>query len=135
MKEATVLIKLSKDNHVQKKHVTPIEAVLLVAEHHRSVGDVPVEVLDTPTETTRLAEKEVDNPHKPGSKRIDLIREADKRSIDDELNRLRFTYGRVKVKALLSEVRDLPVEDFKKAIELGMKITLPSSELSQTKLI
>src|SRR5437660_12000323 len=135
MKEATVLIKLSKDNHVQKKHVTPIEAVLLVEEHHRSVGDVPVEVLDTPTETTRLAEKEVDNPHKPGSKRIDLIREADKRSIDDELNRLRFTYGRVKVKALLSEVRDLPVEDFKKAIELGMKITLPSSELSQTKLI
>ncbi len=135
VKEATVLVKLSKDNHVQKKHVTPVEVVLLVAEHHRSVGDMPVEVLDTPVEVTRLVEKEVDNPHKPGTKRVDLVRETTKRTIDEELNRLRNIYGRVKVKTLLSEVRDIPTEDFKKAMEIGMNVTLPSSELSQTKLI
>lgn len=136
MKEATVMVKLSKDQESIKKHVTPIEAMILCAEHQANVKDVPVTVLkETITDVTTLVEKEVDNPHKPGSKRMDLVREKTTRTLDQELDRLRAIYGRVKVKALLSEVRDLPLEDFEGAIKRGMQITLPSSQLSQTKVI
>jgi len=137
MKEATVIVKLSKDNQVTKFHVTPIEAMLLTAEHHRAVGDVPVVLVNEKevTETTMLVEEEVDNPHKPGTKRRDLVRKPAKRTVDDELDRLRSIYGRKKVDVLSSQVRDLPTEDFKVAIDKGMKLSLPSSELSQTKLI
>ena len=136
MKEATVDVKLSKDNSLRKTHVTPMEALLLAAEHNRNVGDVPVIVLkETIRETTKLELVLEADPHRPGAKRDGHKEVPDKRSLDEELDRLRNRYGRAKVKAILSEVKELPTEDFDAAIKRGMNITLPSSELSQTKLV
>jgi hypothetical protein len=136
MKEATILLKLSKDHSVTRHNVTPIEVMILCAEHQANVKDVPVEVDEKSiTEVTEVTQKEVENPHKPGTKRMDLVRVPSKRSLDDELDRLRARYGSAKVKVLLAEVRDIPQDDFKAAIARGMKLTLPSSQLSQTKVI
>lgn len=127
---------LTKDQTTIKHNVTPIEAMILCAEHQVNVKDIPVTVDEKSiTEVTELVEKEVDNPHKPGTKRMDLVRVPSKRSLDDELDRLRAKYGAAKVKALTAEVRDLPTDDFKAAITRGMKITLPSGPLSSTKVI
>ena len=109
MKTANVVLKLSKDHEVPLSGVTPIEALLLTAEHHRNVGGCPVEIDEK------------------------SISEKKDWTIDDELNRLKRKYATNKIKAL-SEIRDLNV-DYKKALELGIGLIIPSNKLSETKVI
>ncbi len=111
MIQANAVVKLSKEHEVALNGITPIEALLLVAEHHKNVGGNPVEV-------DKATIKEVSPP----------------RTIDDELNRLRGKYAQAKVRAIANEVKELP-STFEKAIELGTRITLPSQSMSSMKLI
>jgi hypothetical protein len=100
--------------------VTPIEVLLLVAEHHKNNGGCPVEVQkDTVTEVKTEVEVMEGTPPKVVKKLVD-------RTDDDELGRLRARYGKAKVKALLSEVRTLP-KDFDEALKKGIELVLPSS--------
>lgn len=111
MKQATIHLRLSKEASVHKHNVTPIEALLLVAEHHKNAGGNPVEVDKATIKDT-----------------------PDKRTIDDELRRLRTIYHAAKVKSLLTEIKDLPTEDFEKAVKLGIDLVLPSGKLSETRM-
>jgi hypothetical protein len=110
MKEATVLVSLTKDHQVYKMGVTPPEVLLLVAEHQKGAGGCPVAV-----EKATI---------------VDV-----KRTLDDELDRLKTKYPQGKVKQLMNDVRDIPVDDFDKAIERGLKLQLLSGALITTKLI
>ena len=119
MKEATIILNLSKEgHHVTKANVTPVEALLLVAEHHRNVGGNPIEVVkDTVKDvTTKKDGKDV------------------ARTDDEELARLRGKYPAGKIKALLTEVKHFP-DTFEKAIELGTGLQLPSGAIAATKLL
>lgn len=148
MKEATITLKLTKDHEVTKTKVTPIEAMLLVAEHHKNAGGNPVTVhKETIKECHSLAEEEYDAEEdkivtEGGVKKIvttkvkskRTIEKPDKRSVDDEVNRLRFKYHKDKVNAL-SSIRELPTEDFEKALQLGINLTVPTTKFaSETQL-
>lgn len=103
MKQATVVVKLTKDNSVPVKAVTPIELLLLVADHHIKAGGEKPEVLkETITEV--------------------------KRTEDEELTRLRTKYQAAKV-AVLKDVRQLPTE-FDDAINKGMALVMPQQSAS-----
>lgn len=107
MKTATVIVKLTKDHHVVKHGVTPIQALLLAAAHNiPSKGD--------PLEVVAGTEKDLD-----------------KRSEDDELARLRGIYPSPIVN-LLKDIRELP-KDFPDAITKGKGLTMPGGLASQPK--
>lgn len=112
MLQCTCVVRLSKDHEVPRTGVTPIEAMLLVAEHNKNVGSSPIDVEEI----------------------TDVKPIADNRTIDQELDRLRARYGSGKVKALISEVREMPTT-FEAAVERGIKISLPSGAISTTKLM
>lgn len=123
MKEATILLRLTKDQEVVKNHVTPIEAMLLAAEHHKNSGGSPIEVMkDTVVDIV------VDGKDKDGkpTKRS--------RTTDEELDRLRTKYAAVKVDAILTKVKDMP-ETYEAALERGMKFVMPSQSLTTHKLL
>jgi hypothetical protein len=132
MKTADVVVHLSKEMNVLKKGVTPIEALLLTAEHHKNVGGpvidgeaadkVAVEVADPVLDTEG---KQVMKDGKPVTKT---------RTDDEEIDRLRVKYRAAKVKAVLTEVKNFPT-DFKTACAKGVQVVLPSSPLSSTKLL
>ena len=122
MKEATVTVHLDKNTSVQRSNVTPIEAVLLTAEHHKNVGGDVIEV------------------HKDSVKDIVVEETKDGKAVkrsrtdDEEIQRLKQRYNGAKIKAMLTEVRTFP-EDFDKAKQAGLNIVLPNSKLSETKLL
>lgn len=106
MKQASIMLHLSKDTCYPKHGVTPIEAMIMTALHHPNKGDAPV-----------VVEK-------------DTVKDVpDKRTNDQELDRLRGIYGVAKVNAVLAQVRDLP-ETFEQAQERGLKIAIPTGALS-----
>jgi hypothetical protein len=105
MKQANITLKLTKDHHIHKVGVTPIEVTLLAALHGaNNTGENPVDV----------DEKSIaDTPDKD-------------RTEDQEINRLHRRYGRVAVDSILGKIRQLP-KDFSKgksgatvAAELGL---------------
>jgi len=106
MKTATIIVKLTKDHHVRKSGVTPIETMILAAEHNiNSKGD-PIEVVAVDkTEVTRTE--------------------------DEEISRLKRLYAPGKI-AMLKEVRQLPT-DFADAVTKGKEITMPGGLSSQPK--
>lgn len=151
MKQANILLKLSKDHEVHLKNVTPVEVLLLAAEHHRSVGGNPIVVdkesikevgyeevyehVVTPAVAAKPAtDKSPAVEAKPAviEKRTRWI--PTPRSIDEECARLRGKYNNAKIKAILTEVRDIPTEDFEKAIKLGTGMVLPSNKLAETRM-
>ena len=96
MKEASVVVHLSKDHNVVKHHITPLEALLLVAEHNRNYGACPVEIIEgTEVEVTR--------------------------SDNDELVRLRGKYHKTKVQKVKESTAEVP-KSFAEALKLGMGI-------------
>lgn len=109
MKQANVLLKLSKDHEVHLSNVTPIEALLLTAEHHKNAGGNPLTLDETSIKDVTRTE-------------------------DEELSRLRHKYPSSKLKVLTTEVRNFPT-DFKQATEKGVNLALPSGSLSSTKVI
>lgn len=126
MKQATITLKLSKEHDVIKHHVTPLEALLLTAEHHRNFGGCPVEVhKDTITDVT------VDVKDKDGKVTGKKVVE---RTFDEELDRLRGKYAVNKVNAVSAVLKEMPAT-FEAALERGVKIVLPTNPLSQTKLV
>lgn len=152
MKQATVTVKLSKDQDVVLNNVTPIEAMLLTAEHHRNVGGSPIEVhKDTVKDVGREEEYEhVVTPAVPAKpavgtvaavEAVPAVTERRKRwvkiewSVDQECNRLRGKYNSSKVDILLTKVRDIPTEDFDKAVQIGTTILFPGNKLSETKIL
>lgn len=133
---------------MHKYKVTPIEAMLLAAEHCKAVGGQPVTVLeDTIKECHHLVEEEYDKEEdkivtEGGVKKIvstkvkdkRMVPSPEKRSVDEELTRLRHKYHSDKV-AALAQVRELPTDDFKKAIEQGINLSLPAKKFaSETKV-
>jgi hypothetical protein len=127
MKEASVVIKLSKESEVSRDHVTPVEAMLLCAEHHKNVGDCPVRVVEGTIKDVLVETGEKDaKTGKPITR---------PRTIDEELDRLKERYAINKVKALISEVKDIPTDDFAKALDRGMKIALPSNKMTEMKVV
>lgn len=146
------MLKLSKEHEIPRKHVTPLEAMMLVALHNQNVGGNPVEVLkDTITDSTTLKEVDSDIEHdeivkdpKTGVKSIvttkgkkkDIQRVTDNppRTDDQEVARLRRMFGAKKVKEMLIEVRTFPV-DFDEAIKRGVGLQLPESKLAEKKII
>ena len=123
-------------------NVTPVEALLLVAEHHKNVGGCPLEVLKgtesvTGSLVTEDVEEDVDTiVVKDGKKVVETVKQKvskqvvkpDNRTTDQELDRLRGKYGAKKVAGVLAEVRDLPTT-FEQAIERGIKLKLPTGAL------
>ena len=134
MIEATITLKLTKDHWVTKTHVTPIQALFLVAEHQHNVGDVPVEVIESTIQEIVVKEKEVEETIGVG-KEAKVIKKkiTVSRTSDEEIDRLKRIFNGKKIKAVLTEVRDLPTT-FEDAIARGMKISLPSTSLGEFKL-
>lgn len=157
MKQANGVVKLSKEHDVGLVGLTPIEVMLLTAEHHRNVGGFVVEI-DTTTEGETgynqivKVEKEVEEdievevmkvqgqpPVKEMRKQkvkkiVDEVRfTPDNRTIDQECDRLRGKYGSAKVDVLLTKVRDMPTT-FKDAAERGVKIVFPSGKFAEHKM-
>lgn len=147
MKKADCIVKLSKDHEVILSGVTPIEALILVAEHHKNVGGNPVEVVkgtegETGTAVPTEVDEEVDGiVVKDGKKIVEttkrkvtkLVVKPDNRTNDQELDRLRGKYSSKKIQSILTEVRDLPTT-FELAIERGIRLKLPTGALVSTKL-
>lgn len=106
MKVASVIVKLTKNHHVHKHGVTPIEALILAAEHNvNSQGD-PLEVMaGTEKDVPKLGE-------------VNWTEDA-------EIARLKRLYAPAKV-AILKEIRTLPTS-FADAIGKGKDITMPGS--------
>ncbi len=119
MKEATVTLKLTKDHEVHKYNVTPVEAMLLVSEHHKAAGGCPVEVDKATIKDVLVVDLDKDGKTKFRA-----------RTIDEELDRLRTKYDPKKVGALSSQVREIPVDDFVKALEMGIKIAMPDQKFA-----
>ena len=111
MKQATVVLKLTRDNWTHVHNVTPIEALLLVAEHHKNSGGEPL-----------VVEKDTikDTPDKD-------------RTEDQEISRLRGKYHISKIDAILTKVRNLP-KDYDEAIKKGSELVLPTNPLSEATL-
>lgn len=124
MKEATATIKLSKEHEVIRHGITPIEAMLLCAEHHLNVGACPVEIHEK-----TVKDIVVDTGTLKDGKPVTRTR-----TTDEELDRLRERYANNKVDTLLTKVRDFP-EDFAKALERGIKISLPSNKMAEIKVL
>ena len=122
MKEATIQLSLSKDHTFTKHNITPLEALLLVALHHRNFGDNPVSVDKATIKEIDLGEHEVEVEGKK-------VKKKRTRTTDEEFDRLRSKYPPQKVEALFSRVRDLP-ETYEAAIERGLKLVLPTGALS-----
>ncbi len=121
MKQATILLSLSKDHQVHKQRVTPIEAMILTAEHHRNAGGDPI-VVDTTTlkDTER---KEVTSKQLPDGRNVEEEKWVpDNRTDDQEVDRLKNIYGPKKVNLVLGQVRTLP-KDFKEASQKGVTLS------------
>lgn len=130
MKEATIQLSLSKDHTFTKHNITPLEALLLVAMHHKNFGDNPVKVEKETIKEIQLGEIEVEEEVTEGGKKV--LKKAKRqrtRTFDEELDRLRSKYAPQKVDALAARVRDLP-ETYEAAIERGLKLVLPTGALS-----
>lgn len=119
MKQANVIVKLSKDHEVHLKGVTPLEAMLLTAEHHKNAGGNPIDVDEKSIE--EIVVKEQGKPDRT-------------RTEDEELARLRTKYPANKLKVITTEVRNFPT-DFKDATAKGVNLALPSGSLSSTKVV
>lgn len=133
MKQATITLSLSKDHQIERKNVTPFEAILFVAEHHRNFGGNPVEVHKDTIEDAftnhGTKEETIKVTGKPDEKK--LVPDLRPRTIDEEASRLRQRYHPAKVKAILNDIRDIPMDDFKKACDLGINIILPTKKLAE----
>lgn len=124
MKQASITLKLAKHGHdVYLKGVTPLEAMLLVAEHHRNSGEEPIVV-----DQASVTEAMVDVKDAKG------VTTKRPRTEQEEIDRLRTKYAAKKVTAILAAQRDFPA-DFVKAVEAGVKVVIPNSPLIETRLI
>jgi hypothetical protein len=145
MQQATIWLKMSKEHHVQKSGVTPMQALVYVAMFHALAGENPVEVIEsTVTETGYevMKDKEVEVDTivvKDGKKVVETkkemrpspVFEKDNRTIDQEQARLRGMFGKDKTNAILGQIRELPTE-FKKTaggqysfVSLGLGAEMP----------
>jgi hypothetical protein len=107
---ADVIVKLDKiGQDVRRKKVTPAEVAILVAEHHKRVGDVPVTVV-------KGTESEVD------------IRPVALYSM------LMGRYAANKVKAIFPSASGTFPETFEEAVELGMSTVMPENRLLEYEL-
>ena len=135
MKQANITLKLSKDAEVHLTNVTPIEALLLVAEHHKNCGGNPVEIVPgtvkdivIPTEGTPAIPEVKDAVGKVTQIGVAAVPAGVRsRTNDEEIDRLRAKYHFKKLDQI-AQVRDLP-DTFEKAIERGIKLLLPTNAL------
>jgi (2Fe-2S) ferredoxin len=112
MKTADVIINLEKHGHnVWLKGVTPAELQLLVAEHHANAGGKVVE------EGSLVETEDVE------------------RTPAEEVERLRGKYAGNKVVALYPGASPNMPESFDEAIKVGPTLKLPTSKLTQVKLM
>lgn len=143
MKQATITLLLSKDHSVIKTEVTPIEAMLLCAEHHKNAGGCPVEVhketvKDTPGVLKTVMKKVSKGKQVIDGKPTEIFEEVEEqeqspRSNNEELARLRGKYSPKKV-AAIAAAGDLP-STFEEALKLGVGIVIPTGgAISETKL-
>lgn len=124
MKLATVTYNLTKEGHyVIRENVTPAEHLLIVAEHHANSGGKPV----VSVKETGVAEvEEVDDK---GAKK------KRPRSSAEEVARLRQRYAGNKVSALFQGAMPNMPTTFEEAEKLGVQTILPSSKLTEFKVI
>lgn len=106
MKTATIYLAQSKfGSNVLLKEVTPLEAILLTAEHHQNVGKEPVTV-----DESSITEIERDD--------------------FEEAQRLRAKYGNKKVEAVLGKLLNKFPKDYSMT-KLGMQFTLNGNRMSE----
>lgn len=139
-----------------KKHVTPIQAMILVAEHHRNYGGNPIEIVPGTEEDAKielpaqaavpqLVEKVAE--YKDASGKVipahdKVVRAAQDakpatsrdRTEDEEITRLRRIYHGSKIDTVLQKVRDLP-KTFDDAVTKGTQIMFPENKLGEKKII
>src|SRR5882757_6764653 len=116
-------VKLSKDQDVPLKEITPAEACLLVAEHHRNVGDSAIYDLG-PVVRTHTEKVFVDGKHTDNKVTKTEITEVE-RTVVEEIANLKGKYGVKKVTTLFpGAIPQLP-QTFKEAIEIGITTVLP----------
>lgn len=156
MKQANIVLHLSKEHSVIKKNVTPIEVLILVAEHHRNNGGNPVELI-TGTESdakihipaqpavNEVVENVAEYKDKAGKvipahtkvvRAAQPAKEASERdrTTDEEISRLRRIYHGTKVDTVLTKIRDLP-STFEDAITKGGTVSFPENKLGEKKII
>lgn len=110
MKTANVHMTLTKEGHdVFLTDVTPAELMLLVAEHHHNVGKDPVISLE------ELGDED--------------------RTPQDEVRRLRLKYAGNKIAALFPGATPSMPTTFEDAKKTGFTQVLPTSKLTEFKLL
>jgi hypothetical protein len=143
MPVASCRIKLSKDTDVALKEVTPAEVCLLVALHHKNVGDNPIHELSDCTRTSAIQHIDPDNTkvrpgHKPifvdgkhvGSEVKSETYKSIVRNSADEVSRLCAKYGSKRVRALFpGAIPSLP-STFEEAVKIGISMILEDNKLS-----
>ena len=156
MKQAQIILHLSKEHSVPKNGVTPIEAMILTAEHHRNYGGNPIEVMPGTEEDAKIivpatppvpelvenvaAYKDKDGKDIPAHKKViragSLAKEASTRdrTEDEEILRLRRIYHGSKIDTILNKVRDLP-KTFDDATTKGVGLQFPENKLGEKKII
>lgn len=145
MKEATIQLAIAKDHHVRKTGVTPLEAMLLVAQFNALVGGNPVEIIeqhDIPTSikvpktrdrlVTNILGKGPDGKDVVESRNIpehyDEVVKIAERTPNDEWIRVTQKYGKAKVKALRESCAEIP-KDFDEAFRLGLATNVAGEKL------
>jgi hypothetical protein len=126
MKVATVTVRITDKHHVVKHGVTPLEVLLLAAEHKAAAGS------DGPIVIHKDSIKDVKDFVK-NQNAVEMSKGVEKPEVvpwteDNELLRLRRFYSPQKL-AIFKEIRQLPT-DFEDAIRKGMGVESPASGTS-----
>lgn len=133
MKLATIVYNLTKEgHHVQRENVTPAEHLLIVAEHHANSGGKPV-VSVTPTGDT--GEVEVETKDEKTGVVTKSKKKVTPRTPAEEVARLRQRYAGNKVAALFQGAMPNMPTTFEEAEKLGVQTVLPTSKLTEFKVV
>lgn len=142
MIEASITLLLYPGHSVEKHKVTPLEALLLTAEHHKNAGGNPITV-HPGTEKQIVVKKPVTKPVSQGQKMVDgklteqfldtEVEEIGTRTNNEEYARLRTKYHEKKVRAVIGAGD--PPATFKEALEQGIGLQIPTGgAIAETKL-
>jgi hypothetical protein len=136
-------VRLSKDQDVALREITPAEACLLVAMHHKNVGDNPLHEFGTCVKQSAIHYTDPDNPkarpgHKPkfedgkhvGSE-VDLKEYTYvTRTNVDEVSRLVTKYGKKRVSNLFPGAMPTLPSSFDEAVKVGLSAELGDQTLT-----
>lgn len=125
-------LKLNKFTSVPIRNVTPAEVALLVAEHHRNAGGMPIENLGRQTDKKGKAMVYTEDEHgvETGTMKEVFVERAEIQ-VDPraERSRLANKYRASKVAALFPGLVPSFPTTFRQAMEAGLSTTMPDERL------